>query len=477
MKLKRDSDTIVAVATPPGPGGIGIIRLSGNESLDILKTIFRPVNRNCPFNPRTLYYGFIFDPFSQQEIDEALCVYMKAPKTYTTEDVVEIQCHSGPVILNQILNLCIKAGARLAEPGEFTKRAFLGGRIDLSQAEALNDLIQAQASGLRRISLEGLKGGLAQRLTEIKQGLVYCVSALEVAIDYPEEDAEIIQQEKVISRLVNEVIGPIKKLIRNYELGAIYRFGAKVILVGRPNAGKSSLFNVLSCEDKAIVTEVPGTTRDIIEKQLEIRDIPVVLFDTAGIRHSPDPIEAMGIDKIRQIADSADLFLWLIDPTQGMGEEEKEVARLLASYGHGKFIVIINKLDTLDENSRKEVTSSIFERLRPILPDKSESPPLCLVSARTGEGLETLVDTIYRMLTQGEAPREVEIAPNLRQKEILQRTLDSLQTALRGLEVGLSPEIVAVDLRQALDLLGEITGETVTEDILDQIFSSFCLGK
>ncbi|NPA94959.1 MAG: tRNA uridine-5-carboxymethylaminomethyl(34) synthesis GTPase MnmE [Thermodesulfobacteria bacterium] len=476
MMLQKDGDTIAAVATPPGPGGIGIIRLSGSKSLEILKKIFRPVKRNCPFKSHVLYYGFIRDPKTGQDVDEALCVYMKAPRTYTREDVVEIQCHSGPAVISQILELCIEEGARLAEPGEFTKRAFLNGRIDLTQAEALNELVKAQASGLSRISLKGLKGALARRINTIKEALVHCLSALEVAIDYPEEDGEILHQEQVITRLSSDVIGPIGELIRSYELGAIYRFGARVLLVGRPNAGKSSIFNALSCEERAIVTEVPGTTRDIIEKQLALRDIPVVLLDTAGIRHSPDPIEAMGIDKVREVADSADLFLWVIDPVQGLGAEEEEVLRLLSAYDTKKCLIVINKLDMLEEAERDLVIESLLQRLRAMLPGEDE-PHVCLVSARTGQGMEELTQAIYDILTSREDSSEIDVAPNLRQKEILQRAHEALVRAREGLQMGLSPEIVAIDLRQALDFLGEITGETVTEDILDHIFSSFCLGK
>ena len=476
--IHRDTDTIAAVATPSGPGGIGIIRISGSDSLPILKAIFRPSNPNCSFKSHMLYHGFITDPDTGQEIDEALCVYMKAPKTYTRQDVVEIQCHSGPAVMGLILELCLARGARLALPGEFTKRAFLSGRIDLTQAEALNDLVNAQSSCLSLMSVKGLKGGLAERIETIRQGLVYCLSALEVAIDYPEEDSEIVGESRIMERLQKDVIGPVESLIRAYEIAAIHRSGVKVLLVGRPNAGKSSLLNALACEERAIVTEIPGTTRDIVEQQVEMDGIVVTLMDTAGIRQSPDPIEAMGIDKIARRAAETDIFLWLIDPVQGTGREEEEVARLLASHGQGKIIVVINKMDMVKPVQEEVIKESIMQELARMEGLKLDKEiPVCTISAKTGLGLQELAATISDTVLRDKRLRETDVAPNIRQKQVLQRVGSCLERGMEGLKTGLSPDVVALDLRQALDLLGEITGETATEDILDQIFSRFCLGK
>ena len=479
MYLSKENDTIAAMATPPGPGGIGIIRISGSHSLSILKRIFKPANPKCNFESHVLYYGFITDPESGEEIDETLCVYMKAPKTYTREDVVEIQCHSGVAVMNKILDLCLKMGARLAMPGEFTKRAFLNGRIDLTQAEAINELVTAQASGHRRMSMKGLKGDLAQRLEAIREGLLFCLSALEVAIDYPEEDSEIVEETDIRGRLQKEVLIPVTELLNAYEVGAIHRFGAKVLLVGRPNAGKSSLLNVLACQERAIVTEIPGTTRDIVEQCVEIGGVAVTLMDTAGIRQSPDPIEAMGIDKIGKEAAGADLFLWLLDPMQGIGPEEQEVASLIASYAHKGLILVINKIDKLESDKKKYIESQVLHSLKPILEAHGldSSIPVCSISAKTGEGLSNLTEQITAILFKGNRLGEVDVAPNMRQKQVLQQIKECVERAFGALEMGLSPDVVAIDMRQALDLLGEITGETVTEDILDQIFSSFCLGK
>lgn len=478
MATHRDTDTIAAVATPSGPGGIGIIRISGSDSLYILKSLFRPSNPKCTYKSHMLYHGFIVNPESGQEVDEALCVYMKAPKTYTRQDVVEIQCHSGPAVMSQILELCLKAGARLALPGEFTKRAFLSGRIDLTQAEALNDLVCAQSSGLTLMSIKGLKGALAKRIEAIRKGLVYCLSALEVAIDYPEEDSEILSENHIIERLETDVIGPVVDLIKAYDVGAIYRYGAKVLLVGRPNAGKSSLLNALLCEERVIVTEIPGTTRDIVEQQIEIDGTLVTLMDTAGIRQSPDPIEAMGIDKIVKVAAVADVFLWLIDPIQGVGVEEEEVARLIASFGSKKIIVVVNKIDKVKYTEMGEVEELIRQRLAQLKGlDIDNKVPICLVSAKTGEGLQELTATISNALLQDGRIKEIDVAPNIRQKQVLQHMSCCLERAMGGFKRALPLDVIALDLRQALNLLGEITGETATEDILDQIFSSFCLGK
>ncbi len=474
----KEQDTIAAIATPVGRGGIGIVRLSGNKSLAILRSIFRPSNPHCSYKSHTLFHGFIFDPETGTEIDEALCVYMKAPKTYTREDVVELQCHSGPAVLRQILDLCLRCGARLAEPGEFTKRAFLSGRIHLSQAEALKDVVDAQASGMSLMSVKGLKGDLEDRFSAVRDGLLHCISALEVAIDYPEDEGEILDQEDVKKVLEEQVIGPVSRLISSFENTQVFRTGARVILVGRPNAGKSSLLNALCGEERAIVTEVPGTTRDVIEKNIELQGIPIILTDTAGIRHSPDPIEAMGMERIRKLAHEADMFLWLLDPTQGTGREEREVANLLLAFGDKKVILVINKMDTLDEKIRKNISERLIKGLSGMMKvsDLKTLDP-CLISAKTGQGLQQLCERIVKGLLGDRKAKDVDVAPNLRQKEVLKKVLDHARSAKRALGKGLSPEIVAIDLRQALDELGKVTGETVTEDILDRIFSQFCLGK
>ncbi len=474
MKLDREFDTICAIATPLGQGGIGIVRISGPESLPILRRIFRPARKDCPFSSHRLYYGTIFNPETGKDVDEALCVYMKAPKTYTREDVVEIQCHSGPAVISHILSIVMSQGARLAEPGEFTKRAFLNGRISLDQAEAILDIIEAQGSGLAELGMAGLKGGLHEILASIKEELTYCLSAIEVAIDYPEEDAEILQEEEISKRLKEKVILPIKTLIESYEKTKIQRFGVNVILIGRPNAGKSSLLNALCLEERAIVTDIPGTTRDVVERQIEINGIPVTLMDTAGIRRAPDVIEAIGIKKIHEVAKKAKIFVWLIDISEGIVLEDQAVIDFLREYPNTKIIVAFNKIDKVkDANGLAKELISYLRENAPIL----SKVPFCLISAKRQKGLNKLTELIFEILTRDSGIETVKCAPNLRQKQVLERCISYLSSAFENINQKMSPDIVAIDLRKGLDLLGEITGETATEDILDKIFSNFCLGK
>ncbi len=473
MKLDREFDTICAISTPLGPGGIGIIRLSGPKSLEILKAIFQPANKNCLYHSHRLYYGFIVDKKGNEVIDEALCVYMKAPKTYTREDVVEIQCHSGPAVLSHILQICLDKGARLAEPGEFTKRAFLNGRISLSQAEAVLDIVTAQGQGLSKLAAHGLTGALSNEILKVKEELLFCISALEVAIDYPEDDEEIIHSENIRKRLSEEVIERLKRLIDAFEKSKIQRFGAKVLLVGKPNAGKSSLLNALSCEERAIVTEIPGTTRDVLEKQIDIEGIPIILIDTAGIRDAPNLIEKIGIEKIKDFAREATLFLWIIDVETGFETEDEAVLRFIAKHKNVKKIIVFNKIDKV--NDFKERATAIFHRIKELL--NEQELPFVFISAKKHKGLDKLSNIILQVLVGERAPQEIKVAPNLRQKQILEQTLSFVSEAYNGLLNSISPELIAFDLRQALNLLGEITGETATEEILDKIFSNFCLGK
>ena len=473
MKLDKEFDTICAISTPLGPGGIGIIRLSGPKSLEILRSIFQPIKKDCPYHSHRLYYGFIVDKKNDEIIDEALCVYMKAPKTYTKEDVVEIQCHSGPAVLSRVLQACLEQGARLAEPGEFTKRAFLNGRISLSQAEAILDIITAQGQGLSTLAAHGLTGALSNEISKIKEELLFCISALEVAIDYPEDDSEIIGSENITKRLKETVIDGLERLIDAFEKSKIQRFGAKVLLVGKPNAGKSSLLNALCCEERAIVTEIPGTTRDILEKQIDIEGIPVILIDTAGIREAPNVIEKMGIEKIEDFAKDATLFLWLIDIESGFGEEDEAVLKFLLNHKNIKKIVVFNKIDKV--TNFREKGAKILKIINSHF--KEQELPYLFISAKQYKGLDELTEMIFKVLVGERASQEIKIAPNLRQKQVMEQALSFVRKAYNGLINGISPELIAFDLRQALNSLGEITGETATEEILDRIFSNFCLGK
>ncbi len=473
MSRIREDQTIAAISTPTGPGGIGIVRMSGAMSLAILGKIFRPSSSACTMESHRLYHGHIYSPETGSTIDEVLCVYMKAPKTYTREDVVEIQCHAGHAVLSRILHLCISLGARLAEPGEFTRRAFLNGRIDLAQAEAVSDLSRAESTGLSSISASAVTGRLSEKIETVRQGLAHCLAALEVAIDYPEEDAEILNEEHLTEILERRVIDRLKNLLEAFDRTSIFRSGARVLIAGRPNVGKSSLLNALSCQERAIVTDIPRTTRDVIEARIEIDGACVTLLDTAGVRDEPDPIEAMGIEKIRQIAPACQLFLLLLDISSRLQDSDRAVMEMLGSFDI-PVVVVFNKMDRIAEEAprlEEEILQSI-ERINPSL----AGSPRCHISAKNHMGLSKLM-ALMKQGILGPESRLPEVAPNLRQKEILEKTLRIASQALKGIRSGASPELPALDIRQALDYLGEITGETATEDILEQIFSSFCLGK
>ena len=474
MKLNREFDTICAISTPLGPGGIGIVRMSGPASPTILQSIFSPASKDCTYESHRLYYGHIIEPDTGNIVDEALCAYMKAPHSYTREDVVEIQCHSGPAVLTRILQLCVESGARLAEPGEFTKRAFLNGRIGLDQAEAIMDMISAQGQGLCKIAAGGLSGALGQKINNIRDELLFCLSALEVAIDYPEDIEEIVESEKIAQRLEHKVVADLKELINAFERTKIQRFGARVMLLGKPNVGKSSLMNALSCEERAIVTDIPGTTRDVIEKNIDIGGIPVILTDTAGIRNAPDPIERIGMEKTKEFVEDSILLLWMLDLEAGFSHEDAKVAEFLTDHDSSIKIMIFNKKDAVPHPDKK--ATEMLEKLSSIHANIS-SLPKHIISAKKHEGIEELISEMERLLISGESYNEISIAPNLRQKELLEKTLLNVEECIKGLIQGISPELITIDLRQALQYLGEITGETATEDILDEIFSKFCLGK
>ncbi len=474
-KIKlREEDTIAAISTPVGPGGIGIVRISGSDSFAILNRIFLPSKSFCTFDSHHLYHGFVIDPGTGQEIDEALCVYMKAPRTYTREDVVEIQCHAGYAVITRILDICIASGARHAEPGEFTMRAFLNGRIDLVQAEAVLDLAGAEATGLASMGISAVQGRLSERIGQIKYALVASLAAMEVAIDYPEEDSEILKDAELEAILETQVIQPLETMVNDYNRTRIHRFGANVMLTGRPNAGKSSLLNALSCEDRAIVTDIPGTTRDVVEARIDIGGAAVTLMDTAGVRDRPDPIEEMGIRRIREIAPDVQLFLWLIDISRDLESADMAVMEMLEDFRQKPVIIVFNKVDLLEGGTQEQA-----EKILGQIGDKSRrlsGSPYCMLSAVEGKGLEAL-QTLMKDALFGQEATLPDVAPNLRQKEIMEKTLAMVRQALEGLCQGLSSEMPALDIRQALDYLGNITGETATDDIMEQIFSRFCLGK
>ena len=455
--------TIAAIATPPGPGAIGVIKVSGELSERILTRIFSPKRPVKEFQSHRLYYGFIKDPESGKLIDEVLVTLMRKPHTYTREDVLEIYAHSGYLVLTRILELVLREGARLAEPGEFTRRAFLNGRIDLSQAEALLDLINARSEEGLSLALSQLKGALREKILPLKESLLSALAVVEVAVDFPEEDVELLSHYELAETLEREVLGGLDELIRSYRSGRLFREGITVVIAGRPNVGKSSLLNALLLEERAIVTPVPGTTRDVIEETANISGLPVRLIDTAGLRETEDVVEEIGVRRAKEKISQADVVIFLVDGSQEPTEEDFSLYQEIKDRPH---LVVVNKLDIAPEEA--------LNRWREAFPHER----LLFISARTRQGLEALGEAIFELVT-GAGPKEPPpVAPNLRQKIALEKAKEAVLRAISNLKAPqVYPELVAVDLRDALSALGEVTGETTTEDLLDRIFSDFCLGK
>ncbi|MGV1100971.1 tRNA uridine-5-carboxymethylaminomethyl(34) synthesis GTPase MnmE [Thiovibrio sp. JS02] len=456
--------TIAAIATPPGAGGIGIIRLSGRRSLAILLQIFQPRNPSPSLISHKLYYGSIVNPRTQAVIDEVLAVHMHAPHTYTREDVVEIHCHGSYLILDEILRQILTFPAtRLADPGEFTKRAFLNGRIDLTQAEAVAELLAAKTKEGAGLAVAQLKGGLHAEIEKIRDVLLTVRAVMEVAIDFPDEDVEILDGIRLGRRLDEEVLAPIAQMLARANEGRIFREGVAVVILGRPNVGKSSLLNCLLREERAIVTEIPGTTRDTIEEYLDVRGIPVRIVDTAGIREAVEAVEEIGIRRARQKLEEAELVLLVLDGSAGVLAEDRNLFAVTAGK---KIVIVVNKSD--------QVVDGNLEECRRFFP----GVPVVATSAKTGGGLHALEDAIYAVITGGTGLQETgQAVPNARHAAALARAVAAVRRVADGLARDMAPDLLAIDLQEGLDHLGEIVGETTTDDVLDMIFAEFCIGK
>ncbi len=454
----QTQDTICGLSTPPGVGGIGIIRISGRDAVRLADRFFKP-RRNRQFadsDKRSLQYGHIIDPTTGETVDEVLLSIMRAPATYTREDIVEINCHGGPIPLWRTMTLLVTAGARQAEPGEFTLRAFLNGRIDLAQAEAVMDVIHARTELAHRAAKDQLLGGLSGEVTSLRDGLISLLAAVEAGIDFPEEDIETGSNHTMIESLSGLLKG-IDGLLAGYDYGRILRDGFATAIVGKPNVGKSSLLNALLKQDRAIVTEIPGTTRDVLEEYVNISGVPLKILDTAGIRHSHDVVEQEGIRRSMAAIDSADLVLPMLDGSRPLTDEDRRVLEMV----QGKqTIIIINKADL---PRRLELSGAEIQ---------------VSISCRTGEGLDVLKQAVLSLAKLGRiGDREHSPAVNLRHKTALEQARTSLQRSYESVTSGLSSEFIAMDLRGALESLGLIIGATYTEDILEKIFSDFCIGK
>lgn len=459
-----EEETISAIATAAGEGAIGIIRMSGNRAIGIVDKIFNEINfkKTEDIESQKMSYGYIINPEDGKKIDEVLVLIMRAPRSYTREDVVEIHCHGGVVSLKNILELTIKYGARLGEPGEFTKRAFLNGRLDLAQAEAVIDIIRAKTDASLRMALGHLGGALSEKIRTMRHKILGMIANLEASIDFPEEDIEELTAQEVKVG-ITPVLEEIRHLLATKETGRILREGLETVIIGKPNVGKSSLLNALLKEKRAIVTDVPGTTRDSIEEFVNIGGIPLKIIDTAGIRETEDIVEKIGVEKTREFIASADLILVLLDASLPLSAEDKEVLQLLPGR---EAIVLINKSDLPSGLDNNELASYI------------PNPQILKISVLEGQGLEELEQMIVDMVYSGQVQqKEGAFIHNLRQADLLEQAKKYLLSAIVTIDNNMPPDCVVVDLRDAWDKLGEVTGDTVGENIIDQIFTNFCIGK
>ncbi|MFC1856949.1 tRNA uridine-5-carboxymethylaminomethyl(34) synthesis GTPase MnmE [Thermodesulfobacteriota bacterium] len=474
-RLTKDSSTIAAIATPPGSGGIGIIKISGPEAFSIAGSIFQrsgsefksPINPDHPSTPflqsHHLYYGHIVVPDDGIILDEVLLTCMRAPHTYTREDIVEIQAHAGYVVLKAIFDLVLHQGARVSEPGEFTKRAFLNGRIDLTQAEAIIDIINAKTEKALAHATQQIKGKISQHIESIKKSLIEIMVEIEAAIDFPDDIDESVSAGKFVIDIENKVINKLKALLDQYHHCHVLRDGLKMVVVGRPNVGKSSLMNRLLQKDRVIVTSIPGTTRDLIEEAINIQGIPVILADSAGLHDTDDPVEVIGIKKTQEYINSADLILFVIDGSDPLTNADYRIYDDI--YGM-QTIIVQNKSDLVKDG------------LAVNLPDAWKDIPRVATSALYNNGIDSLKKLIVDISMGGfEWDIRNTIIPNVRHKIALERTLHAALAAEESVRSGTPFELIAIDIKAAIDALGEILGETTGEDILDQIFSRFCIGK
>ena len=454
-------EAIVAISTPPGYGGIGIIRMSGKDTFKIIERIFKPKG-NDEIKGYNMKFGHIFDS-EGKNIDEVLVTYFIAPKSFTTENMCEINSHGGPVIVNRILELCIENGARMAEPGEFTKLAFLNGRIDLSQAEAVIDMINSKTRKEQQAAMSQLEGELSQKINEIRNEVMDKMVDIEASIDYPEYDIEEVTR-KNLKEMLEDVEIKLKNIQKSFENGKIIKNGLKMAIIGRPNAGKSSLLNTILNEDRAIVTEYEGTTRDIIEEFIIIDGIPVKVIDTAGIRSkTEDKIEKLGIEKSRKIAKEADLIVYIIDATKKLEIEDKE---MLEEQKNKNMIIILNKQD---------LNTEINENTEEI---KALHKPVIKMSTIKKEGIQELYREISEMFGLGKIQIDESITvTNERHKELIINAIKNTQKSIDGIDKQIQVDIISINIKQILDELGKITGATASEDIINEIFKKFCLGK
>jgi len=453
--------TIAAISTAPGVGGIGIVRMSGKETFSILDKIFKQKYKTNIENIKgyTIKYGNIVDE-NENIIDEVLVSYFKAPKSYTTENMCEINSHGGIIILNKILEICLENGAVLAEPGEFTKRAFLNGRMDLSQAEAVIDVINSKTEKEAKVAMGQLEGNLSQNITDIRKDILSIMADIEASIDYPEYDIEETTNEKILMFL-NKIDNKLENLEKSFYNGKILREGISTAIIGRPNSGKSSLLNLILNENRAIVTDIEGTTRDTIEEYISINGVPLKIIDTAGIRESKDEVEKIGVKKAVEIAESSDIVIAIFDISKEITNEDREILNIIKNKNS---IIILNKNDLESKINYNEI--------------EKVNKPIIKMSTKTGEGKDELYSEISKIFSLNEIANNGElIVSNNRHKYLIKNARKNVITCKKTIENNMPLDIISSTIKQILEDLGAITGETVTEDIINEIFSKFCLGK
>lgn len=456
--------TIAAISTAPAIGGIGIVRMSGKDCFEVLEKIFKPKNPETIENigGYRIKYGTIVNPETNRVVDEILVSYFKCPKSYTAENMCEINSHGGIVVLREILELCLKNGAELAKPGEFTERAFLNGRIDLTQAEAIIDIINAKSTREAQESANQLEGYLSRKINEIREKIMDIMVNIEANIDYPEYDVEEVSNKDAENKL-KEIENELIKLSKTFENGKILKEGVKIAIIGSPNAGKSSLLNSMLKEERAIVTDIAGTTRDIIEEQISIEGIPFKLIDTAGIRDAKDKIEQIGIEKSKKAANEADVILAVFDSSVPLNDEDREILNLLK---HKKSIIVLNKTDL------KQIVNNECKEIQDV------NTEVINISLKNNEGLERIYESLVKMFNLNQINLDNELTiTNIRHQELINKAIESTRMALNDLNNSMPIDIISINIKEILEHLGEITGDNVSEDIIKNIFAKFCLGK
>ena len=456
------TDTIAAISSAAGNSGIGIIRVSGDEAIEVVDKIFRPANKNkklANVESHTVHYGHIMD--GDKTLDQVLVIVMTNPHSYTGEDTVEIACHGGMLILKKVLDLVLKNGARTAEPGEFTKRAFLNGRIDLSQAEAVMDLINSKNDFALNSSIEQLKGGVSDAIKDIRKDIIYHIAFIESALDDPEH-ISLDGYDEEITEMLNENINKISKLVNSFDNGRIMKEGIKTVILGKPNAGKSSLLNLMLGEDRAIVTDIEGTTRDTLEENINFNGLSLKIIDTAGIRDTEDLVERIGVNKAKEIAKEGDLIIYVVDGSRELDDNDREIIKLI---NDKQAIILVNKSD-MD-------TVINIDELK-----KDSNRDVILFSAKNGEGMEQLEEEIRNMFYSGKVTYNDQVyITNARHKEALENALESLKQVKNSVDAGMPEDFYSIDLMDAYTDLGLIIGESVEDDLVNEIFSKFCMGK